>query len=160
MRRALTALAGVVIGGAFYLLLIDTVSLPELYAGAGATLLAGIAYEISREQGFAEASISPAWFARGWRVVVRVPVHVALVSREALAQLFTLRQRRGVFRAVPFEAGGDGSRAAGRRAITEALGSLAPNTIVIGIDPDRNLLLVHQLYKQGDREELDPMGLG
>ncbi len=160
MRRALSPAVGVVIGGAFYLLLIDTLSLPELYAGAGATLLAGIAYEVSREQGLAEASISPAWLASGWRVVVRVPVHIALVSREALAQLFTLRQRRGVFRAVPFKAGGDGSRDVGRRAIAEALGSLAPNTIVIGIDPDRNLLLVHQLYEQGGRDELDPLGLG
>jgi hypothetical protein len=40
------------------------------------------------------------------------------------------------------------------------LGSLAPNTVVIGVDPDRDLLLVRQLHRQGGREQLDVLGLG
>jgi multisubunit Na+/H+ antiporter MnhE subunit len=160
MSRPLRALVGLVAAGAFYMLLIDTVSLPELYAGAGAALLAGAAYEGSREQGFAEAAVSPVWLARGWRVVWRVPVQVVLVCRVALAQLLIRRRVRGRFRTVPFDAGGEGARDTGRRALTEALGSLAPNTIVVGIDPERNLLLVHQLFVHGDRDELDPLGLG
>src|SRR5438067_1210273 len=142
MRRAAGALVGLALGGAFYLLLIDTVSLPELSAGAGTTVLAGAALEVSRKQGFAEASLSPAWLTSTWRVVRRVPLQIAFVSREAIAQLVRPKRRRGRFCAVSFDAGGDGSRDSGRRALAEALGSLAPNTIVVGVDPDRRLILV------------------
>jgi hypothetical protein len=160
MSRFASALLGLLIGGAFYMLLIDTVSLPELYAGAGAILLAGAAYEVSREQGFAEALVYPPWLARSWRVLARVPVHIALVCFEAVRQPFARSPVRGTFRAVSFSACGDDAADAGRRALAEALGSLAPNTIVVGIDTERKLLLVHQLHRQGGRDELDPLRLG
>jgi multisubunit Na+/H+ antiporter MnhE subunit len=160
MKNAASALFGVLIGGAFYLLLIDTVSSPELYAGAGATLLAATGFEVSRHIGLPEATLSPAWLGRAWRVLLSVPVHVVLVSWTALAQLFAPKAVRGRFRAVPYRAGGESPRDVGRRALSEALGSLAPNTIVVGVDPEKNLLLVHQLHVQGGREQLDPLGLG
>jgi hypothetical protein len=160
MTRAVSALLGAVVGGAFYLLLIDTVSLPELYAGLGATGLAAAAYELSREQGLAEAFLAPAWLARAWRVLVRVPTHIALVCFEAVRQPFARAPRRGSFRVVGFGACGEDAADAGRRALAEALGSLAPNTIVVGLDTERKLLLVHQLHHQGGRDELDPLRLG
>jgi hypothetical protein len=160
MRTAAGALVGLALGGAFYLLLIDTASLPELYAGAGATALAGAAYEVSREHGFAEASLALAWLTGTWRVLRRVPLQIAFVSGEAIAQLVHPRRSRGRFRSVSFDACGEDSRDVGRRALAEALGSLAPNTIVVGVDADRRLILVHQLHRHGGREELDPLELG
>jgi multisubunit Na+/H+ antiporter MnhE subunit len=160
MTRIASALVGLLIAGGFYMLLIDTSSQSELWAGLVAWVLAAVAYEISREQGFTEARFSLRWLAGSWRVAARVPVHVALVSRDAVAQLVSPQRRRGHFRAVGFDAGGKDREDAGRRALAEALGSLAPNTIVIGIDTERKLLLVHQLHRQGGREELDPLGLG
>jgi multisubunit Na+/H+ antiporter MnhE subunit len=160
MKHRASALLGVLIGGAFYLLLIDTVSTPELYAGLAAVLLAAAGFEVSREIGLAEATFAPSWLGRAWRVLVRVPLHIVLVSWTAVAQLLAPRGVRGRFRAVPFRAGGEDPRNVGRRALSEALGSLAPNTIVVGIDPDENLLLVHQLHVHGGREELDSLGLG
>lgn len=160
MKRAASALVGLLIAGGFYMLLIDTSSQPELWAGLGAWILAALGYVVSREQGFAEARIRLGWLARAWRVAVSVPVHVAYVSRDAIAQLFAPRAQRGRFRAVSFEACAEDSDDAGRRALAEALGSLAPNTIVVGIDTERKLLLVHQLHAQGGREELDPLRLG
>jgi multisubunit Na+/H+ antiporter MnhE subunit len=160
MKRIASALVGLLIAGGFYMLLIDTTSQPELWAGLAAWILAAVAYEISREQGFAEARIRFGWIVRGWRVAVRIPAHIAYVVREAFSQLLAPRARRGAFRAVSFDACADDSSDAGKRALAEALGSLAPNTIVVGIDTDRKLLLVHQLHRQGGREELDPLGLG
>jgi hypothetical protein len=88
--------------------------------------------------------------APSWRIVASVPVHVAFLCREAVSQLLRSRPVRGTFRAVAFTAGSEEApRDAGRRALAEALGSLAPNTIVIGVDVDRDLLLVRQLYCQG-----------
>ena len=153
-------MVGVVLAAGFYMALIDTVDLPELYAAGAAVLLGAAAYEAARRQGVAEARISLRWVSRGWRVIVSVPRHIAWVSWQALAQAVAPRAARGTLRAVPFRAGGDGPSDAGRRALTEGLGSLAPNTIVIGVDGERDLLLVHQLRRSGGREQLDVLELG
>ena len=95
-----------------------------------------------------------------WRPVAKVPLDIVLVSAEALAQLVRRRAVRGQFRAVRFDAMGDTPEDTARRALTDVLGSLAPNTIVIGVDQERGLLLVHQLRRQGEPRNLDVLRLG
>jgi multisubunit Na+/H+ antiporter MnhE subunit len=151
---------GFVLAGAVYLLLIDTTSLPELYAGAGVTLIGAFALVAAREQDAAGAHVSPRWLARALRLLVAVPRDVALVAAMAPRQLLRPRPRRGALRSTPFAHGGDEPSDVGRRALAEALGSLAPNTIVVGIDERRERLLVHQLWLRGDASELDALGLG
>ena len=160
MRRALVFAVGVLLGGAFYLVLIDTTSLPELYVLAGAALLAGAAFAVSREEGLAEASINPGMLARLWRALVRIPLEIGIVCWEAVLQLIQLAPVRGAFRATRFEAVGAERENVGRRALTQALGSLPPNTIVVGVDEERRLLLVHQLRRAQRREKLDVLDLG
>jgi hypothetical protein len=160
LRSLAGSMWGAVLAAAFYLVLIDTVDLPELYAGAGAVILAAAAYEAARRQGVAEARVSPRWVARGGRVIASLPRQIAWVSWQAFAQLAAPRETRGTLRAVQFRAGGERSSDVGRRAMAEGLGSLAPNSIVVGIDDERDLLLVHQLRRHGGREELDPLELG
>jgi hypothetical protein len=158
MRRLAMAAFGVAVGAAFYLLLVDTVSFPEPYVMCAVGLLAGIAYALSSEQG-PRQTIRASWLLRAWRVLAGLPLHIALVCRDAVVQPFSGTKTRGEFRVVPFR-GGDSPGDRGRRALTESLGSFAPNTIVIGIDAERELLLVHQLHRQGDRDDLDVLGLG
>lgn len=160
LRSLAGFMLGVVLAAAFYMVLIDTVDLPEVYAAIGAVLLAGAGYEAARRQGVAEGRVSPGWVARGWRVILSIPRQIAWVSWQAFAQLVAPRETRGTLRAVSFRAGGEGSSDVGRRALAEGLGSLAPNTIVIGIDGERDLLLVHQLHPSGGREQLDVLELG
>jgi hypothetical protein len=160
IRRAWIVVLGILIGGGFYLLLIDTASLPELYVLAGVALTCGLLFLLSREQGFIEARIHPKLLASVWRLVAKIPLDIALVCWEALAQLARPRPARGSFRAVRFQAGEPSAEDTGRRAMAEALGSVAPNTIVVGVDPERGLLLVHQLHRQGRPEDLDVLRLG
>lgn len=160
IRRAWIVSLGLLIGGGFYLLLIDTASLPELYALAGVALVCGLVFLLSGEQGLTEARFTPALLASAWRLALKIPVDIGLVCWEALAQLVRPRSSRGSFRAVTFEAAHGTPQDAGRRAIAEALGSVAPNTIVIGVDSERRLLLVHQLRRQGPVEDLDVLRLG
>jgi hypothetical protein len=160
IRRASIVTVGILIGGGFYLLLIDTTSLPELYVLAGVALVCGLAFLVSREQGFIEARVGPMLLAGIWRLGIQIPRDIALVCWEAVAQLVRPRPARGAFRAVSFEAVEQSAEDTGRRAMTEALGSMAPNTIVIGVDPERRLLLVHQLRRQGPPEDLDVLRLG
>jgi multisubunit Na+/H+ antiporter MnhE subunit len=151
-------LLGAAIAAAFYLALIDTTSLPELYAGAGVVVLAALAFAASLRQGFVEATIHPVWLLRAWRPLLGVPRDAWILARDAVAQTVRPQRERGQLRAIPFRAG-DTPADVGRRALTEILGSLAPNTIVIGVDPERELLLVHQLERRGDPADLDVLRL-
>jgi hypothetical protein len=159
MRRIAVAGVGLALAAPFYLLLIDTTDLPELYVMGGVALLAALGFVISREQGLAEAALQPRWLLGAWRAMARVPLDIVRVGAEAIAQLAQFRRTRGEFRVVPFRAG-DGPDGLGRIALTESLGSFAPNTIVIGVDPEAQLLLVHQLRRAEGREEIDVLGLG
>jgi hypothetical protein len=159
-RRMLAWAAGSGVAGALYLLLIDTIDAPELYAGAAVVALAGVAFEAARERGLAEALFLPRWLARVAFAAARVPGDIVRLSISALEQLARPQPRRGEFRAVRFNAGdSDSPRDAGRRALAEAAGSLAPNTIILGIDCDRGLILAHQLRRSGGADALDPLRL-
>jgi hypothetical protein len=159
MRRIALTSAGFAFAGAFYLLLVDTTSLPEIYVLIGVALLAALAFEASREQGFPEARFSPRSLKRGWRAVARVAPDTVLLSGAAIAQLRHRKRERGQFRAIPFKAG-TSEHDRGRFALTEIVGSLAPNTIVIGVDAESAVLLVHQLRRNGGRDDIDVLELG
>jgi multisubunit Na+/H+ antiporter MnhE subunit len=146
---------------AIWLLLVDNYSLPELLTGVGAAAIAATGSELVRMQRIAEILPRGSWLLRTWRPVVRAPRDVVLVLAAIVRQLVRPRARRGFLRAVPFRYGADDAEGHARRALASGVGSFAPNTIVIGIDQERELLLVHQLVRSGDaRSAADPMELG
>lgn len=160
-KRLLFWAVGCVLAGGFYLLLIDTVNAPELYAGAFATLTAAIGFEAAREQGFAEIAVVGRWLMRTPRAFARIPQDVGVLAASAVSQALRPRPRRGTLRAIPFEHGKrEGRRDAGRRALAEAAGSVSPNTIIVGIDEDSDLMLAHQLRRSGGARAIDVLELG
>ena len=82
------------------------------------------------------------------------------MSFAALRQTIRREVHCGEFRAVRFACGEDEQLESGRRSLAEGLGSFAPNTVIIGIDGDRELILAHQLRRTGDREAIDLLELG
>lgn len=159
-RRALAWTLGWACAAALYLVLIDITDLPELIVGAGAAVLAATGLELAREQGIVGESVRWRWFLRLHRPVLRVPRDIAVVSATALLALFRRRPAFGSFRAVRFGGEEDEPHEAGRHALAEAAGSLAPNTFVVGVDRERGLILAHQLRRTGGRETIDPLELG
>jgi multisubunit Na+/H+ antiporter MnhE subunit len=155
LRRLLTFAIAWAISGAFYLLLIDTPSLPELLVGAGAAILAAGGFVLAVEQHVLGANFNPRWLHRAWRPVAQAPSDIVTVSLTALTQLVRPRATRGQFRSEPFRRGKNEEIEAGRLALVESLGSFAPNTIVVGVDVERELLLVHQLRKSDPVELLE-----
>ena len=146
---------------ALYLLLIDTTSLPELLVLAGAATIAATGFELAREQQTAGGlSVRLRWLARLYRPLVQTPSDIAVVAGLALRQLLRPRQVNGTFRAVPFRCGPDHDIKIGRRALAEAFGSFAPNTIIVGVDVERELILGHQLHPSGGAEAIDLLRLG
>jgi multisubunit Na+/H+ antiporter MnhE subunit len=51
---------------------------------------------------------------------------------------------------VPYTAVAQTPEAAAHRVFTQALGSLAPNTLVVSVDHERRTMLVHQLVPTDD----------
>lgn len=153
--------AAFVFAGAFYLLLIDTTSSPELYAGAGAALLAALACASANRHGLRGIRPRRVALRRVARTLAQIPVDIVWVSAAALAQLVSPRPVRGQWRTVPFRFGeADDVGDMSRRALAEAVGSIAPNTIVVGVDDERDVLLGHQLRPGGGPERTDVLGLG
>jgi hypothetical protein len=145
---------------ALYLLLIDITRLPELLVGAGAALLAAIGFELAREQGLVGESVRPRWLLRAHRPLLKVPLDIGFVCAVALRQLVAREDKAGVFRVAPFASGEDEAIDRGRRALAEAMGSFAPNTMIIGVDEERGVILAHQLKRSGGAEAVDLLELG
>ncbi len=82
-----------------------------------------------------------------------------MVSLLAVRQLLAPRGVNDVFRTAPFRRGEAGLET-GRRALAESFGLFAPNTSIIGVDSERELLLGHQLRGGGGDEAIDVLGLG
>lgn len=161
LYRVVAWCAGWLFAGALYFLLIDTASLPELIVGAGAATIAATGFELAREQGTAGGvSARPRWFLTAYRPLLKVPSDVAAVTAVAFRQLVRPKPVNGAFRAVPFRPGPDHDIEIGRRALAESLGSFAPNTIIVGVDVERQLILGHQLRPTGGAEAIDVLGLG
>lgn len=146
---------------AVWMLLVDNESLPELLVGAGVVLIATIGSELVRTQSPVRVKVRPRWLLRLWKPVARVPLDVAVVMAMIPRALLGRSKQEGGLRAFRFRADGDDPESTGRRALAEGAGSTAPNTIVIGIDTRRRLILAHQLrYSSDPGSALDPLELG
>jgi multisubunit Na+/H+ antiporter MnhE subunit len=144
-------------GMVFWLLLTGSFDPFELAAGVLASALAATAAALVKSQHIILLSPRPAWF-------LRVPELIPRLLRDSWTVLFALilhllkrQEIHGQFRAVPFEPGGDDSRAATRRAFLAGAITIAPNTFVVSMDPERKLILCHQLVpspKSDAREDI------
>src|SRR5437764_4077512 len=117
----------------------DSPKLPELLAGIVVATAAATGTELVRSQRVAGIAVRRSFLARGWRVVARAVPDIGRLTAAAFSQLVRPRAARGRVVALPFPHGGEGPEENARRALAQGLGSFAPNTIVIGVDPDRDL---------------------
>jgi hypothetical protein len=160
-RRTLGWILGWVGAGALYFLLIDITDLPELIVGAGVAVVAASGFELARAREATGQRARLRWMLTLHRALLQVPSDVAAVSLTAIGQLVHPRTTVGAFRATSFQEGGEPeSVQRGRRALAESMGSFAPNTIVIGVDGERGLVLAHQLRRGGGAEAIDVLGIG
>ena len=151
---------GWLFAGALYLLLIDTTDLPELIVGAGAAAIAATGFELAREQRVAGGmSARLRWLGRLYRPLRQRPFGRARAHLARRPPTHPTAKVNGEFRSVPFQTHVQ-KRETGRRALAESFGSFAPNTIIIGVDAERELLLGHQLRRRGGDEAIDVLRLG
>lgn len=142
-----------VLCAALWLLLIDRTATGGLLVGAGVALAAAGAATAVRSRrvgvGRPRAHWAPALLRQGVGLVTDLwPLARTLVLRGILR-----RPAPGGgdgLSLVPYTRVTDDREDLAHRALTETLGSLAPNTIVVAIDRDRRLLVAHQLERTDD----------
>jgi multisubunit Na+/H+ antiporter MnhE subunit len=134
---------------ALYLLLADTVVVPELATGAVAAALGATAAALVRR---ARPAPRPQarWLGAALRPLLGVIGDLAPLARVLVVRGILRRPGAGALVEVPFRATSDDPDDVAHRALTQALGSLAPNTVVVDIDKERGVLIAHQLSLTSD----------
>jgi multisubunit Na+/H+ antiporter MnhE subunit len=144
-----------------WLWLDDTLALPELVTGAVAAAIAASVAEVVLGRAAPRLRWRRRWFRRAWRLPLHVVADLWRLLRVLVLTLTGQRKSRGRFRAIRFDAGSsDNPEDIARRALAKAAGSVAPNTVVVGIDAARGLILVHQLEPDDRLTSADPLELG
>lgn len=130
---------------AFWLLLVGTKDELETLAGACAAAIGATAAEAVRSQDLLRFRFKLGWLSAVAMPLARIGPDFAILTLALVRALVGGDRRPGRFRAIPFESGGNTALGAGRRAFVTLAGSLAPNSLVVDVDRERNLLLVHDL---------------
>ena len=130
-----------------WLAFVDTFARQEVIAGLVAAAVAATAAELVRSQELVRFRLDPRWL-RGLPGLPWQVLRDTWLLTVALWRHCTGHPVRGVFRVVPFPSEADDDRSAARRALVTVLVSVAPNTVVVGVEGDEGELLVHQLVPQ------------
>lgn len=141
--------------GGMWLLLVDTASSVEAACGAAAALTGALVTRLVFASGIAAMRHPGGLSIALARQIARVPADMWLLV-VALVRTLAGRRPRGRFHEVAIELPLD-AHGNGRRASIELIGSLSPNTIVLGVDERR--VIVHQLSaRQSERESVVRIG--
>jgi len=130
-----------------WLLFVDTFAAQEVIVGLVAAAIAATAAELVRSQELVRFRLDPHWL-RGLPGLPWQVLHDTWLLTVALWRHCTGSPVRGVFRVVPFPSEADDDRSAARRALATALVSVAPNTVVVGVEGAEGKMLVHQLVPE------------
>ena len=127
-----------------WFLFVYQVSLPEFFAGAAAAALTVVALEKSLQAEPFRFSPKLGWWAQIWRLP-------GIVLEDFAALLQTLgrhavgKRSLALFQLTPFHTSGDPARRAAQRCLATTIMSLSPNSVVVDIDTERDLMMFHQV---------------
>src|SRR5690242_11958497 len=125
-----------------YLVLADSVVLPELVTGAALAALGATGALLVRRDRRLLLHPRARWLGAVWRPLLGLGGDLVPLARALLRG-----HGSGGYVEIPFDAryASDEPEAHAYRALTEILGSLAPNTVVVEVDPVRHVVVAHQL---------------
>jgi multisubunit Na+/H+ antiporter MnhE subunit len=128
-----------------WLLLTSTVDPVEVLVGTGASLVAATAAAVVRRRLRTDFRPRIRWLRTAWRLPLGIAGDTVTVFAVLAGRLRGRGLPRGALVAVPFRHGGENPTDDARRALATVGVGVTPNTFVVGVDPDRDELLVHQL---------------
>lgn len=130
---------------AFWVMLDDSIATDELLAGAGAAALAALLAELVTYQAASRFRMRGSWLVPALRLPGEVGRDMVIVYAALWRQLAHGQQPDSAFAELPARFGDDTSEGVTRRTLLIGGRSLAPNTFVLGIDPERDVMVVHKL---------------
>ena len=134
-----------------WLLLLGTRTVEEMSVGAVAGALAAGGVEAVRKGSAMRFRPAAAWPRLLAALPYRLLVDCGLVFAELGRHLVFRRPLHGRLRALHFEAGSErAARSAARSAVAVWIASFAPNTFALGVDDERNTILLHELRTRRD----------
>lgn len=134
---------------ALYLVLADNVKPSELVVGAIAAAIGATGAVLVRRS---RSSARPRtrWLLASARPLLAVVGDLLPLARVLLARGVLRRGGEGTLVEVRFAATSDAPDDVAYRALTQAFGSLGPNTVVVDVDERRGVLIAHQLHPTAD----------
>ncbi|HEX7992405.1 MAG TPA: Na+/H+ antiporter subunit E [Streptosporangiaceae bacterium] len=147
--RAIAWLGWWIVLMAFWVITDDSIAPDELLAGAGAAALAAFLVDLASRQASVTFAVRAAWLAGALRLPRQVLTETVIVFTALWRRLARGEQPPSGFVAEPVEYGPDTAQGVMRRALIVGARSLAPNTFVLGIDRDHNLMIMHKLVVDG-----------
>ena len=148
-RRAARWLAWWVLMMSFWVAIDDSLQPDELLAGAGAAALAALAAEVVTYQAAVRLHVRPRWLLAAARLPGDVARDTWLVFGALLRMLARRQPPDSEFAELPVRYGDDTPRGETRRVLLAWQRSLAPNVFVLGMDAERDVMVVHRLVGPG-----------
>jgi len=140
-----------------WMLFVSQTPRAELVAGIIAAAIGAVADGVVKAKRFAKFRPRLKWF---W-LFAWEPWYVLTGSAAifwALARRLMGKRSEAQFRVVPFRAGGNDPESAARRALAITLTTVSPETIVVGIDRERDLMLLHLIAPASTPKIARPLG--
>ena len=123
----------------------DSIGTDELLAGAGAAALAALLAELVTYQAAARFRMRIEWLVPALRLPGQAARDTVTVYAALWRCLARGEQPPSAFVEIPARFGDDSPEGVTRRTLLIGGTSVAPNTFALGIDKDRDVMVVHRL---------------
>jgi multisubunit Na+/H+ antiporter MnhE subunit len=147
VRRAGSWLVWWVLMMSFWVMIDDSVNTDELLAGAGAAALAAFVAEVVTYQAAARFRMRIDWLVPALRLPGQVVQDMVTVYAALWRRVVRGERPPSAFAEIPTRFGDDSPEGVTRRVLLIGGYSVAPNTFVLGIDKDTDLMVVHKLVR-------------
>jgi multisubunit Na+/H+ antiporter MnhE subunit len=135
----------------FWVVLDNSIATDELLAGAGAAALGALLAEFALYQAATRFRMRIAWVIPALSLPGQVTSDTAIVFAALWRRLARGEQPASGFRQVPVAYGSDTAEGETRRVLLVGGKSVAPNSFVLGLDAEREVMVIHQLVvNQGE----------
>ena len=131
-----------------WMLLVSQMKLTEFWLGLAVALVASVADAVVKSQRLVDFLPHPGWLS----LIFLEPWYAIEGTWEillALAERIAGKPSQAILKVIEFSPGGDDKASQARRAIAITYFTIPPNFVVLGIDRDRGLMLVHQVSASG-----------
>jgi multisubunit Na+/H+ antiporter MnhE subunit len=144
-RRAGVWLAWWVLLMSLWVIQDDSLQTDELLAGAGAAAIAATLAELAGYQASTRLRMRIEWLRPALRLPADLVRDTGIVFAALWRQLARGQAPNSGFREVPARFGGQSVEDKTRRALLVGGSSVAPNTLALGLDGERDVMVVHNL---------------